>query len=283
MPPRTNPTARQVRLGAELKRLRERADITAAAAARAVGVDSSKMSLIESGRSAVSEERLRGLAVHYGVDDAQLVDALAAMAVERRRGWWEAYRGVLPAILLDLAELEHHAARLRALQVVHIPGLLQTEGYVRSLYRNTMPELSEQDLDVIVEFRVRRRQILDRTVPTRLNAIIHEAALRIRVGDSAVSREQLRFILEAADRPGVTVRVVPFERDAFTGASFSMLYAEAAVRRLDTVQFDTVHGSVFVDEEDEVLGYRRVLDSVEDAALSQSESRDIIHHIAKQL
>ncbi|MDT0451430.1 helix-turn-helix domain-containing protein [Streptomyces hesseae] len=282
MPPRTNPTARQVRLGAELRKLRECAGVAAGEAARVVGVDQGKMSLYESGRTAVSEERLRRLASHYGVPDAALVDALVAMATERRRGWWEKYRSVIAQPLLDLAEMEHHAVRLRSLQVVHMPGLLQTEAYARAVYSNNSHELLPQELDAIVDFRMKRRQILDREAPPRLDVLVHEAALRIKVGDSRVLREQIAFILETSERPGVSVRVIPFAADGFGGASYAMLYAEAAVRQLDTVQFDAVHHSVFVGEEDRLVDYRRVLTAVEGLALTPAASRDLMRCIARE-
>ncbi|MCD9143919.1 helix-turn-helix transcriptional regulator [Streptomyces albireticuli] len=270
-------------MGTELKRLRERADITANEAARLIGVTQSKMSNFESGRAAVSEDRLRKLADHYGESDAAFVDALAVMATEKVRGWWDEYKGVLPPALLDLAELEQHAERLRAFQVVHIPGLLQTAEHARALYSNNMTDMAPEAIEATVDFRVKRRKILDREAPQRLDVVIHEAALRIKVGDRKVALDQLRFILEMMDRPRLTVRVVPFEQDWFMGASFSMLYMEAALRRLDTVQIDKVNGSAFVDEEGQLDYHRRVLDAASGMALSGSRSRDLIHRIAQQL
>jgi hypothetical protein len=41
--------------------------------------------------------------------DGEFIDALVAMAIDRTRGWWDEYRGLLPTLFLDLAELEHHA------------------------------------------------------------------------------------------------------------------------------------------------------------------------------
>ncbi|MEU3351971.1 helix-turn-helix transcriptional regulator [Streptomyces sp. NPDC037389] len=283
MPPRTNPTARQVRLGTELKRLRECAGVAAVEAARVIGVDPGKMSYIESGRVAVSEGRLCALAGHYRCTDESLVNVLVAMTGRQRRGWWEKYRGVVDPLTLDVAELEHHAVCLNSFQVVHVPGILQTAEYVRSLYSNDMHELSEEEVEAVVDFRVGRRQVLDRKPVLRLDVFIHEAALRIRVGDRKVAHDQLRFILDMTDRAGVTVRVIPFERDGFVAGSFPMLYAEAPVRRLDTVQIDRVHGSTFVDDERQLANYRRVLGVVGRAALSPSGSRDFIRRIAQQM
>lgn len=122
MPPRVNPTARQVRLGAELRRLREAAGLVSRDVAAWLGTSQAQISNIESGKHGVSEERLRRLAEHYACDDPRLVDALGCMANEREKGWWEAYRSILPTKALDLAELERRASYVRTFQVVHIPG-----------------------------------------------------------------------------------------------------------------------------------------------------------------
>src|ERR1044072_4612706 len=106
---RREPTARQVRLGTELRRLREAAGLTAIEAAALLGANRAQMSHIESGLAGVSEERLRRLASHYACTDKEFIEALAAMATDRTRGWWEEYRGLLPTSFLDLSELEHHA------------------------------------------------------------------------------------------------------------------------------------------------------------------------------
>ena len=120
---RRDPTARQMRLAVELRRLREAAGLTNRQAADLLGVSTAQVSQIESGVAGVSEKRLRRLAAHYSCADSELIDALAAMATDRTRGWWEEYRGHLPTPFLDLAELEHHATSLREAQflsLIHI-------------------------------------------------------------------------------------------------------------------------------------------------------------------
>ncbi|MFJ1890223.1 helix-turn-helix domain-containing protein [Streptomyces sp. NPDC088170] len=86
MPPRSYPTARQRRLGAELRKLRERAGMSGSEAAAYLGGERAQISHIESGRYGVSSERVRRLAAHYSASDKHLVDALAEMADERTRG-----------------------------------------------------------------------------------------------------------------------------------------------------------------------------------------------------
>ncbi|WP_329344603.1 hypothetical protein [Streptomyces sp. NBC_00663] len=62
------------------------------------------------------------LACHDDCGDNALVEALSDMAADRTRGWWEEYREILPTVLLDMAQVEHHATRLRTALTVHVPG-----------------------------------------------------------------------------------------------------------------------------------------------------------------
>lgn len=280
---RSNPTARQVRLGKELRKLRLQAGVSAVEAARVLSTDQARMSHLEAGRSAVGEERVRRLAAHYGVSDPSFEDALVAMDGDRAVGWWEQYRDAVSPLLLDLAEYENHAHRLRVLQVVHIPGLLQTEGYARAVLAHATPEMTAAEIDRHVAFRMARRHVLDQPRPPALCVLIHEAALRIMVGDRRVAKKQLDHLLEAAEHPAVRLRVVPFETEKFNGSGFPMMYMEGGVRQLDTAQFDTVHGSVFVDGQEELSRYRGVLDRTEQMSLTGIGSRDLILHVSRQL
>ncbi|BAC72183.1 DNA-binding protein [Streptomyces avermitilis] len=278
MPARSIVTARQQRLGAELRKLRERAGLTAREAAQAAGIAESKISMTEAGRVGVSEERVRYLASQYACDDTEYVDALVAMANERVRGWWAECRGQLPPSFLDLAELEHHAARLRSFESVHIPGLLQTEEQVRAMYAASVSGFSEEQVDARTEFRLRRQGVLDKV---RYEVVIHEAALRVRVADRKVARRQLLHIVEQSERAQVTLRVVPFDLDGFTRIGNAMLIAGGPVEQLDTVLLDSAHGGTFLDAEAQLSRYRRVIDDVERAALGVVESRDFVHRLAQ--
>ncbi|MCM2419633.1 helix-turn-helix transcriptional regulator [Streptomyces sp. RKAG293] len=283
MPPRINPTARQVRLGTELRKLREAAGVTARDTAARLSASHTQVSHIESGRFGISEERLRTLAAFYVCDDADLVDALVAMASERGKGWWEEYRGALVPQALDLAELEHHATYLRTLQVLHIPGILQTEDRVRAAFAYVNPDLPANELEAEVTHRMRRREVIEREGAPAFEAVVHEAALRIKVGGVKSSRAQLEHILALSERDNVTVRVIPFDVDDFAGAGFSMLYAGGAVSPLDTVQLDTAHGSIFLDAEAQLRKYRGLFDRIEASSLTADASRDFIHRIARDM
>ncbi|MFF7095341.1 DUF5753 domain-containing protein [Streptomyces rubradiris] len=283
MPPRKAPTARQRRLGAELRKIREHAGLALADAAAQLGTDRTSISNVESGRFGVSGERVRTWTAHYGCSDVAYIDALAAMAEERGKGWWEDYRGELSAGALDLAELEYHATALRTVQIMHMPGLLQTEDYARAVFAEAVPPLNDIDLRRRLSHRLRRRDVLDRPNPPRCTFLIHEAALRMEFGGHQIARAQLDHLLKESHRDNVTVRVVPFAVGGFPNAGSSTLYAYGPVPQLDTVQTDTPHGPAFLDAETRLVNYRAVLDRTEERSLSPAKSRDFIHGIAQHI
>ncbi|NEB10385.1 helix-turn-helix domain-containing protein [Streptomyces coelicoflavus] len=278
MPTRREPTARQLRLAVELRRLREAAGLTARQAAALLGVSNVQISQIESGLSGVSEQRLRRLASHYACADEGFVRALVAMAIDRTRGWWEEYRGLLPTSFLDLSELNHHALFRRDVAILYVPGLVQTEEYARAVFSGRVPELTGEELDLRVRHRMASQRI---TVPYEL--VIHEAALRIRVGDRDASRAQLARLLEYSEADNVTVRVIPFDLDGFARAASTMTYVGGAVPKLDTVVRDVPHGSAFIDSEAQLSAFRTRFRKVEAVSLDPERSRDLINRLSKEL
>ncbi|MEU9440368.1 helix-turn-helix transcriptional regulator [Streptomyces sp. NPDC048304] len=283
MPARRHPTARQVRLGTELRRLREAAGLKATEAASLLGTNSVQMSQMESGIAGVSEQRVRRLAANYACSDTELIDALAAMATDRTRGWWEEYRGVLPAAYQDLAELDHHATFRKDVAVIHVPGLFQTEDYARALFAYMNPEFPDSEVDLRVEHRMKRRVVIDGPAPIPYETVIHEAALRIQVAGRAASRAQLTRILEVSEADHVTVRVIPFSLHDFAGAGSTMVHLGGTVPRLDTVVRDAPHGTAFIDSEAQLAHFRTLFRKVKEQALHPEQSRDLIHQLAKEL
>ncbi|MHC0430860.1 helix-turn-helix domain-containing protein [Streptomyces sp. O3] len=283
MPPRSTPTERQRRLGSELRKMRMAAGMTTEFAAGLLGVPRTNIPNMESGRSGISSERVRILATNYGCADQAHIEALTAMAAERGKGWWERYRGQLPASFLDIAELEWHARRVRIALTVHMPGLLQTEEHSRAVFQAVIPQLPATEIDVRTAHRMDRQQVLDKPDPPAIDLLIHEAALRMEFGGGAVARRQLEHLLKVSERDTVTVRVIPFKAGSFPGAGQSVLYAEAAVPSLDTVELDSTHGPEFLDTDIQLQKYRAQLETMEAAVLSEAASRDFIRTLANDL
>ncbi|WP_371653124.1 MULTISPECIES: Scr1 family TA system antitoxin-like transcriptional regulator [unclassified Streptomyces] len=282
MPPRKAPTAWQRRLGAELRKMREHAGLPLGDAAALLGTDRTTISNSESGRFGVSGDRVRTWAGLYQCPDAAYIDALATMAEDRRKGWWEDYRGKLSSGALDLSELEANATGLRGVTIMHIPGQLQTEEYARAVFEEAVPPLNPIDLRTRLSHRLKRRDVLDRPEPLPCTFLIHEAALRMQYGSAKIARTQLEHVLKESERDNITVRVIPFSAGGFPNAGSSTLYIYGPVPQLDTVQMDTPTGPAFLDAETLLANYRAVLDRTLERSMDPAQSRDFIHGIAQQ-
>ncbi|MFH8464346.1 helix-turn-helix domain-containing protein [Streptomyces sp. NPDC017991] len=283
MPPRAAATVRQQRIGAELRKLRGRAGMTAREAGELLSVNAARISSIEAGRFGVSADRIRMFAHSYGSADEPYIEALVEMAAGRGRSWWDEYREALPSGLLDLSELEHHATTISTAQIAHIPGLFQTVDYARLVFRQSIPKLSPPEIEYRVTHRIKRQGILFADKPIPYTAIIHEAALRMRFGSRDVTREQLEHIVEMGEREHVTVLVIPYEAGVFPGAGQTVLYAEGPVPQLDTVQLDAEHGSVFLHADLQLEKYRTFMTHFRAVALKEAESRTLIQAIIDNL
>lgn len=233
--------------------------------------------------SGMSEDTVRRLAANYVCTDEELTEALVVMATDRTRGWWEKYQGLLPVSFLDIAELEHHATYRFDIEFLHVPGLFQTDDYARGVFSYRVPELPDSDLALRVNHRMERKTIIAGPTPIPYEAVIHEAALRIRVSDRAASRAQLTSILELSEADHITVRVVPFDLDDFGGAWSTMTYVGGAVPKLDTALRDTAHGTAFIDSAAQLGAFRTLFRKVEEVSLEPARSRDFIHRLAKEL
>jgi len=283
MPLRSNPTARQLRLGTELRRLRERAGLSSTEAGRLLGTNQTQISNIEASRLGVSADRVRALARNYACSDHALVEALVALATERKGGWWEEYREILPAGLLDLAEYESHATAVDVVHVINIPGLLQTPDHARTLFRELAPCPAAHEVEHHVSHRLKRQAILYGNDPTPYTAIIHEAALRMRFGGPDTARAQLKHLTEIGERENVTIVVIPFDGRAFPTASDGINYFHGPVQQLDAALIDIAHGAELFDAPAQLERYRLMLDQMRRVALSPAESRDVIHRIEQGL
>jgi hypothetical protein len=223
------------------------------------------------------------MARSYACDDAALVEALGNMTGRRSRRWWDEYRELLPAAMVEVAELEAEAEAIRVAVLVTMPGLLQTAQQARASYSQSVPALLPHEVEHLAAFRVRRQGVLHGESPLPYMAIIHEAALRMGIGGPEVVQAQLMHLVEVSERENVTVLVIPFDRADFPVSGQPITYAHGAVPQLDTVFLDSDHGCDHLFATAELARYRAKLDRMEDCALGPGKSRDFIRKIAKSL
>src|SRR4051812_16485592 len=203
------PTLRRRRLGAELKRCREAAGLTQENVSRHFEWHAAKVTRIETARVAVTPRDVKDLLTLYNVRDEQYRDALVELArLSRERTWWTDYRDIMrPG---NFVGLEAGASAMRTWEPIVLPGLLQTEGYMRALLRTGRPYDSPEALARRVALRLTRQSRLTGERPLELSALIDESAVRRMIGGEDVMQEQLRRLIEAAQLPNVTLQIVPF-------------------------------------------------------------------------
>ncbi|MED7950793.1 helix-turn-helix transcriptional regulator [Streptomyces sp. BE20] len=279
---RSNPTLRQRRLGAELRRMREQAGLGGSQLARILGISPAQVNQMEMAKIGVSPERLRLVASACNCANESLIDVLAHMATERGKGWWEEFRGVLTTDFLEVAELEAHATRLTFCTTAYMPGLLQTSAYASAVFARLFPPLSSHEIDTRTAFRIRRQEIV-RSGATPLRTFIHEAALRMQFGGPKVLVEQLGALLADAERPGISVRVVPFTVDTFPGAGENLTFAEGSIPELDTIEIDVSQGALFLDSPADLANHRAIFSRLDSTALAEDESREFILAVMKEV
>ncbi|MFJ6616493.1 helix-turn-helix domain-containing protein [Kitasatospora sp. NPDC091335] len=282
MPPRVNPTLRQRRVGAELRKMREAAGLSTLTLSRALGIDRTQVSQIEAAKVGVSPERLRSFAAACKCMNEPLVDALETMIQDRSKGWWEEYRGTIPDGFLEVSELEKSADSLMLWVLTHMPGPCQTISYASSMFGRSIPPIPRHELEARTAFRMQRKADLRRD-QKQMTFFIYESALWTRFGGVEILREQLASLLEDSGQSWMTIRVVPFGIDTFPGAIENLTYAFGKVPELDTVEIESSRGPVYMDAVNELTSYRSIFARTESMALSEGKSRSLIRKIAQSL
>ncbi|MDJ1138085.1 helix-turn-helix domain-containing protein [Streptomyces iconiensis] len=294
------PAVRRRKLGAELRRLRAKAGVTSRDAAVQVGWHQSKMSRIETGRSGIKPADLECLLDAYGVVDPELRALLSALAGAdearapepgeepghgggARRGWWHAYRDLLPPAYRDFISLESQAARERTLETSVVPGLLQTEAYAREVTRAALGGgVPQARIESLVEVRTTRQSVLWQGPPLVVDAVLDEAVLRREVGGRAVMREQLAALTRAAELPNVRLQVLPFASGVHIGVTGPfVIFSFSAIADLDVVVLDHLTSSLYLEEHDELRAYSAAFDTLRAHALSYEDSLAFIARTAE--
>lgn len=274
------PTVRRLQLGAELERLRVAAVVSRLEAAAAIGCSEARVGHIETGRNAPSKsdlivwvERL------YGADEATLA-ALEELRVEAsKRGWWSTYR--LPKWLAGYVGLETDAVSLRCLDIEIIPGLLQTEQYMRRLYAlSALPPAKE--VDRLVTARLQRQARLSGPDVLQLSVVVSEGALERCARESTVARAQLAQLIERAKWPNVDLRVLPFDLGLHVGTGPFTLLAFPGQLLPDAAYQEYAVGGHIIEDPSVVARLATLFDELRGQSLDADESLAMIAQLVNR-
>ncbi|GAA2577501.1 helix-turn-helix transcriptional regulator [Streptomyces roseoviolaceus] len=276
-------TTRRRQLGAMLRKLRARQGLTLEEAGRRVDVSKATVSRYETQSGPVKWILVDALCREYGATDTER-DAIVRLAKDaKQQGWWSSFADAIPESMNLLLTLEDEAVSENHFSCVYVPGLLQTRAYSTALQRANEVPLEPTEIERLVDIRMKRQEILTRTKPLRLWAILDESVIRRVVGSPAVMREQLDRLLEANESPHITLQVLPFSQGAHAAALGSFVIIGGPQPALDVVYVDFHTGSLFLEKEAELERYRLAFEYLRAQALDMEASSTLIHRARKEL
>jgi transcriptional regulator with XRE-family HTH domain len=208
-----SPTVRRRRLAAELREIRESKGKSGDAVAAALKWSPSKISRYERARTGLQPREVERLLDYYEITGARRTLLLALAQDAAQKGWWEEFADELSAEYQQFIGLEHEASSIGIWHVDVVPGLLQTQAYARhiiSSYSRVDPRAPRM-VERMVKVRMRRQQVLNRQPELQLSVVLDESVLRRRIGDELVMYEQLQRLVREADRPNLTLQVLPLD------------------------------------------------------------------------
>ncbi|MEV1005590.1 helix-turn-helix transcriptional regulator [Nonomuraea sp. NPDC050202] len=271
------------RVGALLRRSRENAGLTIEDVAAHLECSSAKVSRIENGQVGVRPLEIREILGLYGVPDARrsaLLD-LVRSSRESKPKWWHEYADVVGPDYEFFVELEDRATLICDYQAFLIPGLLQTEPYMRAVMaaHRVPADVAAQR----IRFRQERQSLLRRPGSPAFHAVIEENALRKKIGDGSVMREQLRWLVEAGAHSEVSLQVVPATTGLHPaeGRAFIMLgFPDPEEPKV--VYLEHLNGSHLLDTPAGTDAYDRAFADLQAIALSPEDSASFIENMAKE-
>ncbi len=258
----SGPTVLRILLGSQLRKLREQKGISREEAGYTIRASESKISRMELGRVGFKERDVSDLLILYGMTRAEERDALLGLVRDANApGWWHRFADVLPSWFQSYVGLEAAASMIRTYEVQFVPGLLQTEDYARAVIRLGRTGTSDLDVDQRVTLRMARQQILGRSKPVRVWAVLDEAVLRRPIGGIEVMRAQLEHLVAMAKVPNVTLQIVPFSAGghAAAGGAFSLLRFPDA-QMPDVVYAEQLTSALYLDKREDVDRYLEAME-----------------------
>ena len=256
------PTVQRMLVGARLRRLRVEAGLSREEAAEAIRASEWKIHRLENGQVGFKDRDIIDLLGRYGVSDpAEVADFLALAREANVPGWWQHYGDVLPQWFRTYVDLESAASLIRTYEGQFVPGLLQTDGYMRAVVQGAHLEESAEEVGRRVRLRMARQVLLTRQEPPRLWAVVDEAALRRPVGGPEVMRGQLERLVEATKLPNVTLQILPFNSGAHAAMAGAFSILRFPDRELpDVVYLEHLTSALYLDKRDMVERYLNVME-----------------------
>ena len=280
-----SPTVRRRRLAAELRGIRESKGKSGDTVAAALKWSPSKISRYERARTGLRPREVERLLDYYEITGHRRELLLGLAEDAAQKGWWEEFTDSLSEDYKQFIGLEHEATSMAIWHVDVVTGLLQTEDYARHIigsYSRVEP-VAPGMIGRLVRVRMRRQQVLDRD-GLQVSVVLDESVLKRRIGDEAVMYDQLQRLVKEADRPNLTLQVLPLDaQHSVFGESF-VIFAfgqDADAMLQDVVSTEHLRSGFTLEGERDTYLHRIAFQMLVDAALDPVASRKLILETAE--
>ncbi|MET9291341.1 helix-turn-helix transcriptional regulator [Streptomyces sp. NPDC003077] len=283
---RRGPTFRRRELGKELRKLREKKNLTLQEVASRLGFSHTKLARVETGANDLPRVGdLEDLLSLYELDSREDRETLLKLHRESlSKDPWTPYRHVMPSKMPTYRGLEQDAKVMRAFQPSFVFGLLQTEAYARSLFLVAKPvdETTTEYVEYNVRLRLERKELITRSEsPLELRVIMDEAAVRRVVGGPEVMRGQYEEIMELTRLDNVSVQILPHEVVGYRSESnFAVLDFPDGLDPI--VQVDMPNTISVTDEWREVQKGVRRFDAMRESAMAPTGTAGLLQALARE-
>jgi transcriptional regulator with XRE-family HTH domain len=280
-----SPTVRRRRLAAELRGIRESKGKSGDTVAAALKWSPSKISRYERARTGLRPREVERLLDYYEITGPRRALLLGLAEDAAQKGWWEEFTDSLSEDYKQFIGLEHEATSMAIWHVDVVTGLLQTEEYARHIigsYSRVEP-VAPGMIGRLVRVRMRRQQVLDRD-GLQLSVVLDESVLKRRIGDEAVMYDQLQRLVKDADRPNLTLQVLPLDaQHVVFGESFVIFgFGQDADAMLqDVVSTEHLRSGFTLEGERDTYLHRIAFQMLSEAALDPVASRKLILETAE--
>jgi transcriptional regulator with XRE-family HTH domain len=280
-----SPTVRRRRLAAELRGIRESKGKSGDAVAAALKWSPSKISRYERARTGLRPREVERLLDYYQITGPRRALLLELAEDAAQKGWWEEFGDSLSEDYQQFIGLEHEATSMAIWHVDVVTGLLQTESYARhiiSSYSRVEP-IAPGMIGRLVRVRMQRQQVLERE-GLQLTVVLDESVLKRRVGNDSVMYEQLQRLVQEADRPNLTLRILPLNaQHTVFGESFVIFgFGDDSDAMLqDVVSTEHLRSGFSVEGERETYLHRIAFQMLAEASLDPVASRALVLETAE--
>jgi len=266
-------------LGKRLRELRRHAELSGRQLAESLGWPPSKVSKLENGRQAPTDEDIRSWTTATASDGETdgLLASLHTLAVQNIE-WQRQLRHGFRSHQTELAALDASTRLFRAMESTFVPGLLQTAEYARSRFNQSVAVLKVRgDVDDAVQARIQRQAILYQP-DKRFHFVLTEAALRYRLCSPEVMLGQLDRLISLSALPNVKFGIIGFETAYAVAPTHGFWLLDD-----HRVMVETYSAELNLAQPKEIELYRSIFDSMATAASYGRQARAVIKRVIDDL